>query len=135
MSTVGQYQRFVFLNSLIMLILSLLIAGYSLFLCVLFAGSTRSYSGFLYFVMIALTIVSLALATICIVGIRGALDVSLELLLLHFWGITVFIGPLILGVVVAFLFMNYIHNWVIHSWDSINFIKVSLSNYKLTVIY
>lgn len=77
------------------------------------------------------------MVSICIVGMRGAHLVSFELLLIYFWGITMFIGPLVLAVAAGFNFYFYMTVWITHYWESASFSLVSLYNlfsYELYVI-
>lgn len=70
---------------------------------------------------LGLGFVGLCMLTICIVGLRGAYLINLELLLGFFWGVMVFIGPLVLGVISCFdvyVFISVIYK---HDWDSKSF--------------
>lgn len=58
---------------------------------------------------------------------RGAHIVSLEILLSYFWGIIVFIAPLLLGTLVAFYFYKDIKIWVTHQWSRSSFLKIRLA--------
>lgn len=71
-----------------------------------------------------LSVVGLCLAIVCIVGMRGAHMVSLDHLLTYFWGIIVFIAPLLLGTVACFDFYQYMETWFMHQWEQPNFIHM-----------
>lgn len=66
-------------------------------------------------------IIGIFMVSICIVGMRGAHLVSFELLLIYFWGITMFIGPLVLAVAAGFNFYFYMTVWITHYWESSSF--------------
>ncbi len=71
-----------------------------------------------------LSIVGICLAITAIIGMRGAHLVSLELLLTYFWGIIVFIAPLLLGLFACFNFFLYTRVWFRHAWTLDNFMQV-----------
>ena len=50
-----------------------------------------------WIVWLGLSIVGLCLSITCAIGMRGAHVVSLDMLLSYFWGVIVFIGPLVIG--------------------------------------
>ena len=58
------------------------------------------------------------------IGLRGAHLVSLELLLTYFWGIIVFIVPLVLGLFACFNFLAYTRIWFKHAWTLDSFAQV-----------
>ena len=64
------------------------------------------------------------LTFICSLGVRGAYLVSLELLLLYFWGVAVFLAPLLLGTVTCFDFYSYINVYFRHHWAEDNFLGI-----------
>jgi hypothetical protein len=66
-------------------------------------------------------VIGIFMVSICIIGMRGAHLVSFELLLIYFWGITMFIGPLILAAAAGFNFYFYMTVWITHYWDSASF--------------
>eukprot|EP01041_Mallomonas_annulata_P008571 gene8571-17681_t len=105
-----------------MLVCGLTLSTFSM-VTIFFFSRSIEYGGTTYFGLIALAIVGLGLALTCVIGMRGAHLVSLELLLIHFWAITVFIAPLVLGVVICFIFLFYMDTWVNHNWDSMSFDK------------
>jgi len=71
--------------------------------------------------MMGLSILGAILTSVCIVGMRGAHLVSLSLLLTYFWGMIIFVGPLLLGVVACFDFYEYMNVWLNHQWEQPNF--------------
>ncbi len=70
-----------------------------------------------WIVWLGLAIVGSCLAIACIIGMRGAHLVSLDLLLTYFWGILIFIAPLLLGTVAAFKFYMFMETWFYHQWE------------------
>ncbi len=109
-------RQLLFVNNLILALCSILLAGFSFLVCALFWKGTGADSIFANW--LALGLVGLSLMSICIIGMRGAHLVSLELLLFYFWGVAMFIGPLILATVAGFDFINYIEIWFKHSWET-----------------
>ena len=98
-------RKVLFSINLIIAVCSLCLAGFSGYLTYLlydpnFFSTWINWMG--------LSIVGLSLALTCIIGMRGAHLVSLDLLLSYFWGITVFVAPLLLGVVACFDFYSYL---------------------------
>jgi len=73
---------------------------------------------------LGLALVGFALTFICALGIRGAYLVSLELLLLYFWGVAVFLAPLLLGTVTCFDFYSYIDVYFRHHWEEDTFLGI-----------
>lgn len=116
-------RQLLFVNNLILALCSIVLAGFSFLVCALFYQSSAANSVFTNW--FALGVVGLSLTSICIIGMRGAHLVSLELLLFYFWGIAMFIGPLILGTVAGFGFIDYIEIWFKHSWEAPEFDEVS----------
>lgn len=70
---------------------------------------------------VGLSIVGLCLLAICMIGLRGALTVNLEQLLTFFWGVMVFIAPLVLSVIICFNVYVYIGVNFKHQWEYANF--------------
>lgn len=74
-----------------------------------------------WIVWLGLGVVGFGLTITCIVGLRGAHLVSLEHLLTYFWGIIVFIAPLVVSTVASFKFSLSVEKWVNHYWDQPSF--------------
>jgi len=70
---------------------------------------------------LGLAVVGVALSITCAVGIRGAQLVSLDLLLFYFWGIAVFLAPLLLLTIISFDFYTYIDVYFHHHWEEDSF--------------
>jgi hypothetical protein len=102
-------------------VLSLGLGGFSIYLSYLLYES-RFLSGWV--VWLGLSFVGITLAATCSIGMRGAHVLSLELLLTYFWGICVFIAPLILGTVASFDFYTYIRTWFLHEWAESGFQRI-----------
>lgn len=111
-------RKVLFSVNLIIAICSLCLSGFSAYLSVILYDPAFS-SGWINW--LGLSIVGLALAVTCIVGMRGAHLVSLDLLLTYFWGITVFVAPLLLGIVACIDFYSYMSVWFEHEWEEQNF--------------
>lgn len=104
------------------------VAAYSICLSSfsLFLSSLLYDPGFAtgWIVWLGLAVVGICLAITCIIGMRGAHLVSLDLLLTYFWGIIVFIGPLVLGTVAAIQFYLFMETWFYHEWPLVTFAKM-----------
>jgi hypothetical protein len=68
-----------------------------------------------------LLVVGFFIAVTSIVGMRGAHQVSLELLLSYFWGLIVLIAPLLLGLFSVFNISFYARIWFKHQWEQPEF--------------
>jgi len=121
------------LNNTIICICSIALSFCSLYVASLFyvssannssTSSSKSGSDTDWFTWLGLAIVGLALMVTCIIGIRGAHVVSLELLLIYFWAIVVFIAPLSLGVIACFDFYQYMETYFNHRWELAPFDEV-----------
>ena len=104
-------RKVLFSINLIIAVCSLCLSGFSAYLAALlydpnFFSTWINWMG--------LSIVGVSLAVTCIVGMRGAHLVSLDLLLTYFWGITVFVAPLLLGIVACFDFYSYLNVFFQH---------------------
>lgn len=73
---------------------------------------------------VGLSLVGLFLFILACLGLRGAQLVSISTLLFFFWAIMIFIAPLILGVVGALNFYQYINIVFVHDWHKRYFAKV-----------
>ena len=58
--------------------------------------------------------VGIVLLIVCIIGNRGAQTVNLGLVE-YFWAITVFIAPILIGMVAFFYFCEFLSMWFTHS--------------------
>jgi hypothetical protein len=121
-------RKMLLVNNLIMCFCSLILCGFAMYVSALFYKAisdenNEDNSGWLQWVGQA--IIGICMVTISIVGMRGAHLVSLELLLTYFWGIVVFLAPLLLGTVGSFLFsFLYIDVYVRHRWSLDSFAQV-----------
>lgn len=55
---------------------------------------------------------------------RGAHLVSIELLLAYFWGVILFIAPLLLAIYACFNYYSYLSIWFSHAWERPNFASI-----------
>jgi hypothetical protein len=114
-------------NNVLLTICSTALTAFALYMCVLFyesfteENSTES-TGSDWIQWLGLVIVGFSLTSTCIVGIRGAYLVSLEMLLMYFWGVAVFLAPLLLGTVTCFDFYSYINVYFRHHWEEDEFL-------------
>lgn len=112
-------------NNVVVCICSFILTFCSLYVASLFyvesSNNSTSYStagsNTDWITWLGLAIVGLALTVTCIIGIRGAHVVSLELLLIYFWSIVIFIAPLLLGVIACFDFYEYMETYFQHRWE------------------
>jgi hypothetical protein len=127
-SVVTQHQR-ILLVSLIVIIelFSILLTSYAIYLTTLFyvpktdTTSHKDSNSSNVFNWIGLSVTGFWLMTVCLIGLRGAQIVNLNLLLTFFWGIMIFIAPLILGIVVGFDFYTYLDIYFKHDWSTRSF--------------
>jgi hypothetical protein len=63
-----------------------------------------------------LSIVGVSLVVVSFTGIRAADTESLDLLLAYFWGIIIFVAPLLLGMFACFNFFFFLRTWFLHVW-------------------
>ena len=111
-------RKVLFSINLIIAICSLCLAGFSAYLAIILYDPAF-ISGWIDW--LGLSIVGLGLAITCIIGMRGAHLISLDLLLTYFWGITIFVAPLLLGIVACIDFYSYMSVWFKHEWEQDNF--------------
>lgn len=71
-----------------------------------------------------MAVVSLCIASVSIIGLRGAHMVSLDLILTYFWGVIIFVAPLLLALFACFNFFWYTKIWFRHQWSTITFSRV-----------
>lgn len=114
-------RKLLFNINIFVTVLTLVLSGFSMYVSTLIYD--RSFIGG-WADFVGVSIVSFAIALTCITGARGSHIVSLELLLGYFWLVVVFIGPLILGVVIALTFTRYIDVYFLHQWTEPNFSKI-----------
>lgn len=74
-----------------------------------------------WFNWLILVIVGGFLMVVSIVGMRGAHQVSLELLLSYFWSVLVLFAPLLLGIFAVFNISFYTRIWFEHEWNTADF--------------
>lgn len=116
-------RKILFITNLIIVVISLGLSGFSIYLSYLLYD--RSFIlGWVDW--ISLSFFGLCLASTCIIGMRGAHIVSLEMLLTYFWGIIVLVAPMMLATVASFNFYVYIHVWFTQNWAEPGFVKVSV---------
>lgn len=73
---------------------------------------------------LGMSLVAICLTITSVIGMRGAHKVSLDLLLTYFWGIIVFIAPLLLALFACFNFYFYTRIWFKHQWGTVRFERV-----------
>lgn len=120
-------RKLLMLNNFLMAICAIVLSGSAVLVCVTFyqssAESTSSRFTSLYN-WILLSLAGLGLLALCVIGMRGAHLVSLELLLFYFWGVAFFISPLILETVICFDFYVYLSTYLTHNWELPEFSEV-----------
>lgn len=114
-------RKLLFGINFLLAICCLSLAGFAIFLCQLFYDPDFT-SGWI--IWLGMSIVALFLAAVSIIGMRGAHMVSLDLLLTYFWGIIVFVAPLLLALFACFNFFFYTRIWFKHQWATVRFEKV-----------
>jgi hypothetical protein len=97
---------------------SAVLAIISIYLASLFYVETEISS---LLTWIGLSMVGIGLLIVCVVGLRGAYYVNVELLLGFFWGVMVFLAPLIIAVITCFDVYLYIDIFYMHFWDQPEF--------------
>jgi hypothetical protein len=115
------HRKVLFGINLLLTVTSVLLTGYASYLSYLF------YDEYYYTVWLTWTgmgILFILFAAICIVGMRGAHLVSLDHLLTYFWGVVIFTGPLLLGVIACLDFYDYMFVWFKHQWELDNFTEM-----------
>lgn len=126
-------RKLLLLNNFIMAINAVALSSFAIFVCVIFYqssarnttdGEDKSSRFSSLYNWVALALAGLGLFTLCVIGMRGAHLVSLELLLFYFWGVAFFVSPLILGTVICFDFYVYLSTYFEHNWESPEFYQV-----------
>ncbi len=121
-SVFTQHQRRVLIFLIFIIALfSISLSIFSIYLASVFYQPDHT-DGIVTWLLLAL--VGVFLMSICLVGIRGAHLFNLELLLSFFWGVMVFIAPLLLGIVSCYDLYIYLRIFYNHSWDSPSFTGV-----------
>ena len=115
-------------NNLVVCLCSILLTCFSAYVASLFYIGEESQSGEEsgtdWATWLGLGIIGLALTVTCIIGMRGAHIVSLELLLSYFWCVVVFLAPLLLGTIACFDFYVYMEVYFRHRWEFKHFEEV-----------
>lgn len=78
--------------------------------------------GWIYWM--TLSIIGLLIIAVAIIGMRGAHMISLDLLLSHFWGLSVMIVPLMLGLFAVFNISFYTRIYLKHQWEDPDFLSI-----------
>jgi len=109
-------QRKVLAFNMLLLFLSLSsMACFSLVVCYLFYDTANSEDT-IFYNWLVLGMIEVIMSWVCVVGLRGVHLLSFEMLLLYFWGVTMFFGPLIMSAVAGFDFYLFLKIWIKHSW-------------------
>lgn len=111
-------RKILFFINLLMCVTSFLVAALAIFLCQLLFDPNFTEG---WITWLGMAIVSLFIALVAILGMRGAHLISFDLLLAYFWLIILFIVPFIVGVFSCFNYNLYTEIWFKHSWDLSNF--------------
>lgn len=138
----SSHRKLLFVNNLFLFMFALSLIALSGYLSWLFyvtsdadsnaasAQQKKDTSQTMWLNWLGLAGLGMALSAICILGMRGAHVVTLDLLLSYFWCIVVCLAPLLLFCVACFDFYQYVTIWFEHSWDSLSFEKVILFFYR-----
>jgi hypothetical protein len=117
------HRKVLALNMLILFLSLSFMACFSLVICYLFY-ETANAKETIFYNWLVLGFIEVCMSWVCVVGLRGVHLLSFDMLLLYFWGVTMFFGPLILTAVAGFDFYLFLEIWFRHSWDSSMFSKV-----------
>jgi hypothetical protein len=124
-------RKLLMFNNFILLITSVALFGFAVLVCVVFYQSSAQNTNTSetdrftsLYNWIGLSLAGLGMSILCVLGMRGAHLVSLELLLFYFWGVTFFVSPLILATVICFDFYVYLSTYFTHNWESAEFYQV-----------
>jgi hypothetical protein len=111
-------RKVLFAFNLILAICMIVITALAVYVTWLLYDS-EFYSGWINW--FTLVVVGFFIVVCAIVGMRGAHQVSLELLLSYFWGLIVLIAPLLLGLFAVFNISFYARIWFKHQWETPEF--------------
>jgi hypothetical protein len=114
-------RKILFYLILLLFIFSISLTSYSIYLTQLFYDPDHMSNATNW---LGISCIGLGLTIISGVGLKGADSVNLDLLFVYFWGITVFIAPLVLGIIACFDFYVFASMWFTHSWDFPSFAGV-----------
>lgn len=104
--------------NMFMLFLSLSsMSCFSLVVCYLFYETANSKDT-IFYNWLVLACIEICMSWVCVIGLRGVHLLSFDMLLLYFWGVTMFFGPLILSAVAGLDFYLFLEIWFRHSWHS-----------------
>jgi hypothetical protein len=122
-------RKLLVINNFIVCVCSICLTFCSLYVASLFYignndSSPEAQKGTDWITWLGLAFIGLALTVTCIIGMRGAHIVSLELLMIYFWAIVVFIAPLLLGTIACFDFYVYMEVYFRHRWEMPAFLLV-----------
>ncbi len=109
--------------TVVMITFSCILIGFSGYLTNLFYNKDN-INDTNYLNWLGTLFVGIFLLIVCIIGNRGAQTVNLGYLLAYFWGITVFIAPILIGIVACFDFYEFVSMWFTHSWSNDSFAGV-----------
>jgi hypothetical protein len=122
-------QRKVLAFNMLVLFLSLSsMACLALVVCYLFLGTVNSEDT-IFYNWLVLGLIEVCMSWVCVIGLRGVHLLSFEMLLLYFWGVTMFFGPLIMSAVAGFDFYLFLQIWFKHSWPTAMFSQVCMCVY------
>jgi hypothetical protein len=114
----SQHRRLLLVMISLITLCSAFLACISIYLASLFYVNDQVSS---LFTWVGLSLVGIGLLIICCVGLRGAYNINIELLLGFFWGVMVFLAPLIIGVITCFDLYQYVGIFYRHFWDQPSF--------------
>ena len=109
--------------TVVMITFSCILIGFSSYLTDLFHNE-NNINDTNYLNWVGTLVVGIFLLIVCIIGYRGAQTVNLGYLLAYFWAITVFIAPILIGIVACFDFYKFVNMWFTHSWTNDSFAGV-----------
>ena len=127
------HRKVLALNMLILFLSLCFMACLSLFLGYLFYDNNASNEDNVFLNWLILGIIQMAMSWVCVIGLRGVHLLSFEMLLLYFWGVTMFFGPLILAAVGGLDFYIFMEIWLKHSWEEPICSKVSLTHFSTSI--
>uniref|UniRef100_A0A7S2R9T0 Tetraspanin n=1 Tax=Rhizochromulina marina TaxID=1034831 RepID=A0A7S2R9T0_9STRA len=115
-------RQWLILTNCLILICSLFIAGVSAYVIneiykETFERSTDQEDTMLYF-WIAMAVLGCLHGLCAVVGITGALKVSLDMIVTYFWLAVLLLAPTLLFSVLMFEFQKLFRSWIKHRWDT-----------------